>query len=108
MDVCCECCVLSDRGLCYKLITRPEESYRLARRCVWVRNLVNEEALAHGGLLRQKQTNKLVPQLQKGIVGLVAEAHTPQRTVSQTWHPLTPTDGNNDGFDASGENVAPR
>ena len=29
MDVCCECCVLSDRGLCDELITRPEESYRL-------------------------------------------------------------------------------
>jgi hypothetical protein len=29
MDICCECCVLSVRGLCYKLITRPEESYRL-------------------------------------------------------------------------------
>ena len=23
------CCVLSDRGLCDELITRPEESYRL-------------------------------------------------------------------------------
>ena len=30
--VCCECCVLSGRGLCEELITRPEESYRL--RCV--------------------------------------------------------------------------
>ena len=29
MDVCCECCVLSGRGLCDALITRPEESYRL-------------------------------------------------------------------------------
>ena len=29
MFVCCVCCVLSGRGLCYKLITRPEESYRL-------------------------------------------------------------------------------
>jgi hypothetical protein len=30
MDVClCECCVLSGRGLCYELITRPQESYRL-------------------------------------------------------------------------------
>ena len=29
MDVCCECCVLSGRGLCDELITRPEESYRL-------------------------------------------------------------------------------
>ena len=31
MDVCCECCVLSGRGLCDGLITRPEESYRLWR-----------------------------------------------------------------------------
>jgi hypothetical protein len=29
--VCCECCVLSGRGLCDGLITRPEESYRLWR-----------------------------------------------------------------------------
>jgi hypothetical protein len=29
MFVCCECCVLSGRGLCGELITRPEESYRL-------------------------------------------------------------------------------
>ena len=29
MSVCCECCMLSDRGLCDELMTRPEESYRL-------------------------------------------------------------------------------
>jgi hypothetical protein len=29
MFFCCECCVLSGRGLCVGLITRPEESYRL-------------------------------------------------------------------------------
>jgi len=29
MSVCCECCVLSCRGLCDALITRPEEFYRL-------------------------------------------------------------------------------
>jgi len=29
MSLCCECCVLSGRGLCDKLISRPEESYRL-------------------------------------------------------------------------------
>jgi len=29
--LCCECCVLSGRGLCDGLITRPEESYRLWR-----------------------------------------------------------------------------
>jgi len=27
MSVSCECCVLSDRGLCDRLIIRPEESY---------------------------------------------------------------------------------
>ena len=27
--VCCECRVLSGRGFCDELITRPEESYRL-------------------------------------------------------------------------------
>jgi hypothetical protein len=31
MFVCCECCVLSGRGLCNGLIIRPEESYRLWR-----------------------------------------------------------------------------
>jgi len=29
MFISCECCVLSGRGLCDALITRPEESYRL-------------------------------------------------------------------------------
>jgi hypothetical protein len=29
MSPCCECCVLSGRGLCDELITCPEESYRL-------------------------------------------------------------------------------
>ena len=59
MSVCRECCVLSGRGLRDGLITLPEESYRLVRRCVWSRNLVNEEALAHWGLSHQKQTKKL-------------------------------------------------
>ena len=35
--VCCECCVLSGRGLCDELITRSEESYRLW--CVVERDL---------------------------------------------------------------------
>jgi len=34
MFVSCECCVLSRKGLCVGLITRPEESYRVW--CVWV------------------------------------------------------------------------
>jgi len=31
-SVCCECCVLSGRGLCYELITGPEDSYLVVRR----------------------------------------------------------------------------
>jgi len=37
MFICCECCVLSGKGLCDELITRPEESYRLC--CVVVCDL---------------------------------------------------------------------
>ena len=54
--VCRECCVLSDRGLCDELITRPEESYRLW--CVVVcdlENLVNEEAMTRVGSQRHKK-----------------------------------------------------
>jgi hypothetical protein len=29
IDVCCECCVLSGKGICVWLITRPEEYYRV-------------------------------------------------------------------------------
>ena len=46
MSVSGDCCVLSGRGLCVGLITRPE-SYRL-----WARSIYNEEAVAHYGLLR--------------------------------------------------------
>src|SRR5215475_12760850 len=68
--VCCECRVLSGRGLCDELITPPEESYRLC--CVVVCDLetsrigapyiynvrllrVNEEVLARHGLRRHKK-----------------------------------------------------
>jgi hypothetical protein len=53
MFVCCECCVLSGRGLCDELITRPEESYRLwCVMCVISKNLLNEEAITRVGLQR--------------------------------------------------------
>ena len=45
MFVCCGCCVLSGRGLCDELITRPEEFYRLW--CVVVCDL--EKPQAWGG-----------------------------------------------------------
>ena len=46
MSVYCNCCVLSGRGLCFGLITRPEESYRVW--CVWVWSWIldNQKALA--------------------------------------------------------------
>jgi hypothetical protein len=48
MSVYCECCVLSGRGLCDGLITRPEESYRLwcVVMCDLEKKLKNEEAIA--------------------------------------------------------------
>jgi hypothetical protein len=55
MFVCCECFVLSGRGLRDELIIRPEESYRLL--CVVVcdleKNLKNEEAMTRVGSQRQ-------------------------------------------------------
>ena len=57
MPVCCQCCVLTGRGLCDELITHPEESYRVW--CVVVcdlENLVNVEALT--GRLGAAATNK--------------------------------------------------
>ena len=43
MDVCCECCVLSGRGLCDGPIPCPEESYRLW--CVIVCDQMNNNPL---------------------------------------------------------------
>jgi hypothetical protein len=56
MFVCCKCCVLSGRGLCDELITRPEESYRLW--CVIVcdlENLKNDEATTRFGSQRHQK-----------------------------------------------------
>ena len=52
------CCVLSGRGLCDELITRPEESYRLW--CVVVcdlENLKNEVAMTRFGSQRHRKKN---------------------------------------------------
>jgi len=50
MSVSCESFVLSGRGLCVGLITRPEESHRVhlcvcvcVSDCVWSRNVNSEE-----------------------------------------------------------------
>ena len=49
MYVCRQCCVLSGKGLCVGLITRPEESYRVWCAWVWSWSLDNEAVLAHRG-----------------------------------------------------------
>jgi hypothetical protein len=58
--VCCECCVLSGRGLCYELITRPEEYYRLC--CVAVCDLEPRSPWPAGGchvkLKKKRNENK--------------------------------------------------
>jgi len=51
--VCCECRVLSGRGLCDELIIRPT----VVRRCVWSRNLKNEEAMTRVGSQRHSKKN---------------------------------------------------
>jgi hypothetical protein len=71
MDVCCECYVLSGIGLYDKLITRPEESYRLWRvvvcdpetswmRTAWpiggccARNKIKQVSIARKGIPQSK------------------------------------------------------
>jgi len=55
--VCCECCVLSGRGLCDGLFTRPEESDEVL--CVSVRSwrLDNAEALAQRAVAPRGEKN---------------------------------------------------
>jgi len=59
MFVCCECYLLSGRGLCDELITRPEESYRLWYVVVCdLENLKNEEAMTRVGSQRHSKKKK--------------------------------------------------
>jgi hypothetical protein len=53
--------VLSGRGLCDELITRPEESHRLLRVVVCdLQNLKNEEAMTRVGSQRHKKMTDYV------------------------------------------------
>jgi hypothetical protein len=64
MSVCCECCVLSGRGLCDELITRPEYHYRLwcvvvcDQQTSWMRR--PWPALGRSATETNKQTNKFI------------------------------------------------
>jgi len=70
MSVCCECCVLSGKGLCDYLITRPEESYRLG--CVDVCDLekitiVNEDE-CQGPLRGYRAKRKKNKRVKYGVI----------------------------------------
>ena len=60
MSVCCECCVLSSRGLCYELITRQEESCRLwwVVVCDLETSLMRSPCPTGGCRAKNKHTNK--------------------------------------------------
>jgi hypothetical protein len=64
MSFCCECCVLSGRGLCDELITRPEESYR-----VWCVFCVIQKPQELGGVGPQRHKKKILAE--KEIVAWV-------------------------------------
>ena len=65
MSVSCECCVLSGRGLCDGLITRPEKSYQCGvsesdHESSIMRRLCPTRALAPWGLKKNKGSIKKV------------------------------------------------
>ena len=71
--------MLSGRGLCDELITRPEESYQLW--CIIVCDLMNEEALAQRGgyCAKNKQTNFMTNSNNYSIyTGHSSDLHLPQ------------------------------
>jgi hypothetical protein len=57
MFVSCECCVLSDRGLCDGLISRPEESYLL-----WGVVMCDQENLEYEEAKARYRAVKIQPQ----------------------------------------------
>jgi len=61
MFVCYECCVLSGRGLCGGLITRPGESYRLWRVVVFDQETLIEETKARYGAVKNTTQRVVTP-----------------------------------------------
>jgi len=59
MSVSCECCVFVLTGLCVKLNTRPEESYRMWCVWVWSWSLDNEQAVAYLGAVALRKERVL-------------------------------------------------
>ena len=88
VGVSCGCCVLSGRGLCVGLITRPEESYRAWCVWVWSWSLDNNETLAHKGLLRHWEKGEIV-WLTRRSVSFVADKLDTSKQISLKIAPST-------------------
>jgi len=86
MDVCCECCVLSVRGLCDGPITRPEESNRLRCVVVWIRRpWPTGGCCAKNKQTKQRsQLSEYQPQLDMLTITSVSHARLPWRWPSWT------------------------
>ena len=76
MFVCCDCCVLSGRGLCDGPIPRPEESYRLW--CVLVGDQVKNNLLHLLWLGRKtKKARRCFPLVQYCLTGSISVVSQP-------------------------------
>jgi hypothetical protein len=75
MSVCCDCCVLSGRGLCDGLITRPEESDRL-----WRVVVCDQETSETRRLKKATGLWKIQPQLV--VMGCNAKKTNKQTTIT--------------------------
>ena len=73
MSVCCDCCVLSGRGLCDELITRPEESYRLW--CVVVCDLEITKILVNEKRFFRRQTAPFELSTQQALLKVSYDFH---------------------------------
>jgi len=71
MSVCCECCVLSGRGLCNALIKRPKESYRLW--CVVVCDLETSRMRKPWPALGRSATRKKSGPLNQNVINFREE-----------------------------------
>ena len=87
MSVCCDCCVLSGRGLCYALITRPEESYRLW--CVVVCDLETSRMRRPWPALGRSSTRKKCVLLNQNVINFGEE----KKSCFRGFIYFTPDDG---------------
>ena len=77
MFVCCECYVLSGRGLCDALIKRPEESYRLW--CVVVCGLEASRMRRPRPVLGRSATGNKLAYAEKCVFIATVRQHTAPR-----------------------------